>query len=306
MRLTPIVVALMAGTPLVAAQRPISRPPAPAGQEMIAQDGDRVIIEDDARVQIVRRRQAMVRTVYNETDHSLMVLFDYAPRSGDTPDGRVDMATTYSNVSGSWPLGERWEGFVTVDEYYGNTPSPRGIGLRTAQGLVQLVATVGPPDFHPEPDPSAAAVLTFRGFSGGANGGRLSFDQAEQQQQRLAGASVRRDITGSFSTWSSSGGSNDPGSGAIRVGGPVAAPRQISDVAPVYPEQARQANVRGIVILELTVGADGVVGQVRVLRSIPLLDAAAVDAVRQWRYEPTMLNGTTVPVLMTVTVPVAP
>lgn len=111
---------------------------------------------------------------------------------------------------------------------------------------------------------------------------------------------------GSYSTWSSSGGSAAPGSGALRVGGPVAAPRKISDVAPVYPERARQANVRGIVILELTVGADGVVGQVLVLRSVPLLDAAAVDAVRQWRYEPTLLNGNPVPVLMTVTVPVAP
>lgn len=305
----------MAGTTLVAAQRPASRPPAPAGQEIIAGDGDRVIIEDDARVQIVRRRQAMVRTVYNEAAHSLMILLDYAPRSGETQDGAVDVASTYENITGAWPLGERGEGFITVDEYVGNSasPTPRGLGLRTAQGLVQLLASVGP-IVRSESDPSAAAVVSFQGFSTDGGARRLSFDQAEQDQMTRASRTGMGNVTatigsagsGSFSTWSSSGGSVAASGGPIRVGGPVAAPRKINDVAPVYPEQARQANVRGIVILELTVGADGVVGQVRVLRSVPLLDAAAVDAVRQWRYEPTLLNGNPVPVLMTVTVPVAP
>jgi protein TonB len=53
--------------------------------------------------------------------------------------------------------------------------------------------------------------------------------------------------------------------------------------------------------MEATIGADGKVSDVRVLRSIPLLDQAAMDAVRQWEYAPTVLNGTPVPVLMTVT-----
>jgi protein TonB len=60
--------------------------------------------------------------------------------------------------------------------------------------------------------------------------------------------------------------------------------------------------VQGVVILECTVGTDGKVTDVRVLRGIPLLTEAAMDAVRQWVYEPTVLNGIPVPVIMTVTV----
>ena len=59
---------------------------------------------------------------------------------------------------------------------------------------------------------------------------------------------------------------------------------------------------QGVVILEATIGADGKVKDVRVLRSIPLLDQAAIDAVRQWEYTPTLLNNVPVPVIMTVTV----
>ena len=59
-------------------------------------------------------------------------------------------------------------------------------------------------------------------------------------------------------------------------------------------------------ILEIVVGGDGAVSNARVLRSIPLLDQAALDAVRQWRYEPTLLNGVPTPVVMTATVNFAP
>jgi protein TonB len=60
--------------------------------------------------------------------------------------------------------------------------------------------------------------------------------------------------------------------------------------------------VEGVVILEAIIGADGRVQEVRVLRSKPLLDQAAIDAVRQWLFTPTLLNGVPVPVIMTVTV----
>ena len=58
----------------------------------------------------------------------------------------------------------------------------------------------------------------------------------------------------------------------------------------------------GEVIVEITIGVDGAVTNARVLRSIPLLDQAALDAVRQWRYTPTLLDGRPVPVVMTVQV----
>lgn len=71
---------------------------------------------------------------------------------------------------------------------------------------------------------------------------------------------------------------------------------------PVYPQSAISAKKEGIVILEATVGTDGGVDHVRVLRSEPLLDNAAVEAVKQWRYSPLQLNGRAQPFILTVTV----
>lgn len=79
-------------------------------------------------------------------------------------------------------------------------------------------------------------------------------------------------------------------------------PRKIADVTPIYPSIAQISRTEGTVILEATIGVDGGVADLRVLRSIPLLDQAALDAVRQWRYAPALLNGAPVPVIMTVTV----
>lgn len=88
----------------------------------------------------------------------------------------------------------------------------------------------------------------------------------------------------------------------IRVSSGIKPPTKVHDVSPIYPEIAQRARVQGIVILEATIGIDGRVTNARVLRSIPLLDQPALDAVRQWTFTPTLLNGTPVPVIMTVTV----
>ena len=79
-------------------------------------------------------------------------------------------------------------------------------------------------------------------------------------------------------------------------------PRKLHDVAPTYPAIAQRANVEGIVIIEAVIAVDGTVRNARVLRSQPLLDHAALDAVKQWRYAPTRLGGVAVPVIVTVTV----
>jgi protein TonB len=88
----------------------------------------------------------------------------------------------------------------------------------------------------------------------------------------------------------------------VRVGGNIPAPRKIKDVKPAYPAEARAAGQQGIVILEVTIAPDGRVYDARILRSIPELDAAAVEAVKQWEFTPTLLNGQPVPVIMSVTV----
>jgi periplasmic protein TonB len=90
--------------------------------------------------------------------------------------------------------------------------------------------------------------------------------------------------------------------GAVRVGGAVKAPTQTRRVNPVYPPEAQTARIQGVVIMEAIIGEDGRVRDTRVLRSIPALDQAALDAVRQWEYTPTLLNGMAVPIVMTVTV----
>ena len=90
--------------------------------------------------------------------------------------------------------------------------------------------------------------------------------------------------------------------GPVRISDLVRAPTKIVDVRPVYPALARQAKVEGTVILEAILDRSGRIDGLKVVRSVPLLDAAAIDAVHQWRYTPTVLNGQPVAVLMTITV----
>jgi len=92
------------------------------------------------------------------------------------------------------------------------------------------------------------------------------------------------------------------GQAPIRVGGNVKPPVKTRDVKPEYPAAARDAGVQGVVILEVTIGPAGDIVEGRILRGVPLLDGPALDAVRQWQFAPTQLNGIAVPVIMTVTV----
>ena len=90
--------------------------------------------------------------------------------------------------------------------------------------------------------------------------------------------------------------------GPIRVAELPVSPRKTVDVRPIYPEVARLARKEGMVILEAVLDTSGRVTQLRVIRSEPLLDQAALDAVRQWRYAPSTYGGKPVSVLMTITV----
>jgi protein TonB len=88
----------------------------------------------------------------------------------------------------------------------------------------------------------------------------------------------------------------------VRIGGQITQPQLVKRVEPDYPPLAVKAHIQGVVILEATVGEDGDVMAVKVLRSAnPLLDREAEKAVRQWRYSPVVLNGIPVPFILTVT-----
>jgi protein TonB len=89
---------------------------------------------------------------------------------------------------------------------------------------------------------------------------------------------------------------------AVRVGGQIRPPVKVKDVAPLYPAIAQSARVQGDVVIEATIDEEGKVADARVVKSVPLLDQAALDAVRQWEYQPSLLNGAPTPVVMTVTV----
>jgi len=88
----------------------------------------------------------------------------------------------------------------------------------------------------------------------------------------------------------------------VRLHTGIDPPVKTRDVVPDYPALARSSRAQGVVIIEATVDMEGRVAVARVFRSVPLLDEAALQAVRQWQYTPAKLNGQPVSVLMTVTV----
>lgn len=88
--------------------------------------------------------------------------------------------------------------------------------------------------------------------------------------------------------------------GVYEVGANFPAPRRQG--MAVYPDQAQAAGIQGGVQAEIVIDPEGIVTDARIVKSIPLLDEAALRAVRDWRFEPTMVDGQPVPVRMVVTV----
>lgn len=89
---------------------------------------------------------------------------------------------------------------------------------------------------------------------------------------------------------------------AVRATGEIKPPKLIKKVDPVYPEEARKERIEGVVILEVTTDHFGRVADIKVLKSVPQLDQAAIEAVKQWEYEPLIIDGRPRPVIFTVTV----
>jgi TonB family protein len=133
---------------------------------------------------------------------------------------------------------------------------------------------------------SSTVLRPQGGLPGGASGG--------------VSGGVRGGVAGGVSTGVGPGytATQSP----VRVGGDIKEPKKIRDVKPVYPSIAQTAGVTGVVILETIIATDGSVREAKILRSVPLLDQAALDAVYQWQFTPTLLNNEPVEVIMTVTV----
>ena len=321
-----LTIATTTGSPIAGQQRmPQGRgaAPLPEGRRIDAQDGDLIVSDGDARIRFLRRRNAVVRIIFNSTDHWAVMLADYVPTNGKA-DGYVDNTYNWRGIAGNWPIDERWEGTAVVEDYQSPGFGASGFGIVLPQGRIQFLNN-GPARNGGFEDPTALAVLNYRaGGTGGA--ARETFDQAEPRVIANLAANAQ---SGSFSSFSGPGGvsggvsivtggvagatstgvtsSAREGNAPLRVGGNIAMPRKIHDAAPVYPEALRQSGVGGVVILELIVGPDGNVTSAKILRGqLPDLDRAAIDAAKQWRYEPTLLNGVAVPIILTATITVRP
>jgi protein TonB len=115
---------------------------------------------------------------------------------------------------------------------------------------------------------------------------------------------------GPASAWGDEGGDSPGPTGTttgrpadpVRISQGVRAPAKLTHVPPLYPELARRAGVQGTVEIECIIDPQGNVVRARVVRGVTLLDAAALEAVQQWRYAPSRLNGVPVAVIMTVSV----
>jgi TonB family protein len=100
--------------------------------------------------------------------------------------------------------------------------------------------------------------------------------------------------------WPTGAGGACP-AGPTRVGGSIQASKKIRNVPPIYPNIARMARIQGTVVLVCIISPRGEVGDIRVTQSVPLLDPAAIQAVRQWRYTSALLDGRPVPLFLMVT-----
>lgn len=97
-----------------------------------------------------------------------------------------------------------------------------------------------------------------------------------------------------------------PGPRPMPVGGMIKPPKKLEDVPPVLPY--RKTATKGTPVLEVIIGTDGRVSEVRILQSFdpswPEGDAALIQAVRQWRYEPTIVDGKAIPLCTKITMSV--
>jgi len=301
----PVAFILLAAVPVASAHaQPL---PTASGRVIEAAEGDVVVVPSGAGVAIVTRTQVQARLVYVAAQQTLLLLTDPALAFGaGMPEAKGFRSWRMQNP---WPLEARWEGSATIDEYspLGRSQpmafAPLGLAIHTDRGTI----LVGPPmDREAGSTPPPIAVVRITSASSRVASG--SFDEIEQawlaggdNALQGPGGGMRMHASGGIGAVTSASISS-AAAGAVRVGGNIRPPTRTHVAEPAYPQTARAAGVQGVVILEIVIGADGAVSDARVLRSIPLLDQAALDAVRQWRYEPTLLNGVPTSVIMTATV----
>jgi protein TonB len=146
---------------------------------------------------------------------------------------------------------------------------------------------------HDEPLPSPQFPSTAIGVPGGIYDGQSGVELDPVLRNMLRNAEPQSPPRQSFK-------SAPPQ--RIRVGGTVSAARLIYQPKPQYPELAKMTRTEGAVEFEAVIGKEGTIEELKVVRGHPLLVKAALEAVRQWRYQPTLLDGDPVEVVTEITV----
>lgn len=181
-------------------------------------------------------------------------------------------------------------------------PKPQASGSPAVERAVARVAPVPltraappPPPAASDPDAAPAPIEAPTGITPETG----NENRVPGVEGGVAGGVAGGVVGGTGDVVPASSGSSAP---ILRAGVDVKAPRKIKDVKPVYPAVALPTRAQGAVLIEAVIGRDGKVRNAKILHSVPLLDQAALDAVSQWEYEPSMLNGVAVAVVMTVVV----
>jgi protein TonB len=188
------------------------------------------------------------------------------------------------------------------------------------KAMLSTLLIAPPPPPPPPPPPQAVPVKVIKPVARLLTQGKLMapraipkdvaiFKEAELPPEPAAGSGVLGglggDILGGLGGGSSASAPPPPPKAApsrIKLGGQVQAAKIVAQPQPLYPALARQARIQGNVVLHAIIDKDGRVGQLEVVSGHPLLVQSALDAVKQWRYQPTQLNGDPVEVDTTITV----
>src|SRR5665213_839724 len=180
------------------------------------------------------------------------------------------------------------------------------------KAMLSTLLIAPPPPPPPPPPPQAAPVKIIKPVARLLTQGKLMapraipkdvavFKEAELPPEPPAGSGVMGGLGGGSSA-SAPPPPPPKAPSRIKLGGQVQAAKIVAQPQPVYPALARQARIQGNVVLHAIIDKDGRVGQLEVVSGHPLLVQSALDAVKQWRYQPTQLNGDPVEVDTTITV----
>lgn len=263
----------------------------------------------------LQEAEATLRSAYAATAGNREVLLSQArfyARQGNFQQS-IDLVETYAAQNPSDPSGHQ-----LVATWYWEK-AQKDTSLSPADKLMYIESGIQATDRALAQRPDYIEALTYKNILLRMKG-NLETDAARRQQLyseadtlRNRAIQLQRERAG---TQRPAGGAAPPppppppppqyyevdGQQAVRIGGDIKTPTKIRDVRPEYPQEAHEARLSGMVILEALIDTQGNVRSARVLRSIPGLDEAALDAVKQWQFTPTLRDGVAVPVVMTVTV----